>query len=827
QDVFSDIKKWSLGAEKFKATSFESGMKGIIKSAGFPEDVLMQENDPLCKSFVVAFPSTTMTPRIFRTYQAKVNQGHDYTVVQAARATSASPHFFKPVSISSGGVTETFIGTALGCSNPITFVLEEAVMAFGSSQSVACLVSIGAGYSSSWKPNNAFGEKIMALIHQIATGCEASAEAFAKNHDQISGFLYRFNVYQLYKMAVDDWNQQRETQAHSLAYLQTNRVKQKLKNLTNTLHDGLETTTLEIFTNGKFSANLHFKQTSEIVQALLPIIPAPSSLFTGQADILLHLKNYFDPHQSSLEMQVQKHVVLYGFGGAGKTQIALEFCDKFGSCVQLKDTTPNAALAWLCYQKKEWLMLFDSADNPNLDLYEFFPICKHANIFITSRNEASKLYAPNNHYKIQEMTSEDSLAVFYKASKRSKTEEAAVKELVKELGFLALAIVQAGSYLLYNQHIEVKQYLESYKKDMPRYLAQQSKHKLDKYQLSVYATWNLSYQKLNENAKPLLMLCGALHNYKIPVSILERAWRNLSNTHGVDTQRLHDFLNKFLTNNNEWSDELVEEAVDMLQAYSLVDIQKSENMLLDINSLLHKWAFQSLSEEEKTKAKQCAQQLFHCLGVGRLEYNDVSQWVLHIKALMTCLDYNCYDYRLAETIGKIFFVAYFWNDAEQLQQQVLDKCKEMLGSSHPHTVQAMSNLATTFWKMGKLAYAESLEQDVLEIRKKSIENSHPDTIEAMSKLAEIRSRGGKLKEAKVLQQQVLEIRKATLGINHSETMQAMSNLATTLRQSGQLEDAENFEQEVLKTRMEAFGNNHPYTIEAMSNLAVTLNKKGK
>ncbi|KAG6887705.1 hypothetical protein C0992_011131 [Termitomyces sp. T32_za158] len=106
--IFSDVKKWSNSTGRFKATVFESAMENILQSAKFSEDVLMQENDPPCKSFVVAFPSKNMTPRIFRTYQVGANQGSNCKVVQAARATTAAPDLFKPVSIifGSGGLNK-------------------------------------------------------------------------------------------------------------------------------------------------------------------------------------------------------------------------------------------------------------------------------------------------------------------------------------------------------------------------------------------------------------------------------------------------------------------------------------------------------------------------------------------------------------------------------------------------------------------------------------------------------------------------------------------------------------------------------------------------
>ncbi|KAG6883910.1 hypothetical protein C0993_002892 [Termitomyces sp. T159_Od127] len=314
QEVFSDVKKWNIKAEKFMATVFESSMRSILQSAGFPEDVLMREDDPLCKSFVVALPSANMTPRIFRTYQVNANQGYNCTVVEAARATTAAPRLFKPVSISSGGVSETFVGASLGYSNPTNLVLKEAVAVFGLSQPVACFVNIGAGHPGhvSWEHNNALGQ----LLHQLATNCEAQAEDFMENYLQIPGLFYRLSVDQgLQKIAIDDWNKLGEIKTHSLAYLQKVKIAQELDSLTNTLQNCSQTTSLEAL----------------FVQALLPIVPAPSPLFTGRADILSSLEEYFNPDKSSLKIQMQLYCVLHGLGGAGKTQIVLQFCHEFRS----------------------------------------------------------------------------------------------------------------------------------------------------------------------------------------------------------------------------------------------------------------------------------------------------------------------------------------------------------------------------------------------------------------------------------------------------------------------------------------------------------------
>ncbi|KAG6898959.1 hypothetical protein C0993_002268 [Termitomyces sp. T159_Od127] len=139
QEVFSNVKKWNFGTEKSMVAVFESSMRDIIQSAGFSEDVLMQENNPLCRSFVVALPSANITPRIFRTYQVNANQSYNCTIMQAVRATTATPGLFKPVSITSGGIPETFIGAGVRYGNPTKLALDEAFTVFGPFQPVACL----------------------------------------------------------------------------------------------------------------------------------------------------------------------------------------------------------------------------------------------------------------------------------------------------------------------------------------------------------------------------------------------------------------------------------------------------------------------------------------------------------------------------------------------------------------------------------------------------------------------------------------------------------------------------------------------------------------
>jgi Cdc6-like AAA superfamily ATPase len=70
---------------------------------------------------------------------------------------------------------------------------------------------------------------------------------------------------------------------------------------------------------------------NRIPQPMRPI-PVPSAIFTGRQSILQKLDKFFSPRPSG--SQKRRTFVLYGMGGAGKTQTALKFVEDHGArCV--------------------------------------------------------------------------------------------------------------------------------------------------------------------------------------------------------------------------------------------------------------------------------------------------------------------------------------------------------------------------------------------------------------------------------------------------------------------------------------------------------------
>ena len=71
-----------------------------------------------------------------------------------------------------------------------------------------------------------------------------------------------------------------------------------------------------------------------------PVIPRLTTMFTGRTDVLEQLAEYFDPSNSSVALRRQRIFVLYGLGGAGKTQIMAKFVNDHGDRYENSHQSP-------------------------------------------------------------------------------------------------------------------------------------------------------------------------------------------------------------------------------------------------------------------------------------------------------------------------------------------------------------------------------------------------------------------------------------------------------------------------------------------------------
>ncbi|KAJ7474070.1 hypothetical protein FB451DRAFT_1367085 [Mycena latifolia] len=571
--------------------------------------------------------------------------------------------------------------------------------------------------------------------------------------------------------------------------------------------------------------------------------PPPSRIFHGRQSILAKMHQYFTE-----DLGKQHIYVLYGLGGSGKTQIALKFIDesasKFSDIFLIDASTPETidtglkriaamkmigdtaqdALDWLRSKQNEWLLFFDNADDPKIDLHHFFPRCKYGNILITSRNPQLRGYG--SYSLVSDMEEVDAVELLLRSAAHDTTPENKITatEIVKALWYLPLAIVQAGAFILKSGSLN--SYLALYIKNKEQLLREKPAQSHDDYAWTVYTTWQISFDQLSKPAAMLLQFCSFLHHGGISEQIFKNASLYRFPTFGPSKQELQlpvKFLSNFLGLNCAWDSLCFWNVTNELQAYSLINFNAARNVF-SIHPLVHTWSRNTVADEESYH--YCMTALVG-MSIDPISEEDIELASLALLPHIGSLFHHEVPTNFRAQYGKMFLNTYNYKKAEQLLVVAVEKYRQVLGEDHVATLDVMGNLAVAYWRLGQYKSAEQLLILVLEKRRKHLGENHPDTLVAMIELACTYDRLGQFKEAAELRTVAVEKRRQILGDEHPSTLLAMNDLALANNRLGQFKTAEEIQIAVLARRRKISGDDHPETLVAMNNLAVVYQNLGQ
>ncbi|KAJ7711367.1 hypothetical protein B0H16DRAFT_600879 [Mycena metata] len=571
--------------------------------------------------------------------------------------------------------------------------------------------------------------------------------------------------------------------------------------------------------------------------------PPPSRIFQGRQAILDKMHQFFNTDSG------EQHIyVLYGLGGAGKTQIALKFIEQSSfsnvffvdtSKVETIDTglkgiavtksVGNSAqdtLRWLESNHNKWLVFFDNADDPKINLNDFLPKCNHGNIIITSRNPELRSYgAPT---LVSDMEEADATTLLLQRANKEPSEEnlKLATEIVKELYYLPLAIIQAGAFISKSE--DLGGYLALYHSNRARLLSEKAAQSHDDYAQTVFTTWQISFNQLSHLAATLLQLCSFLHYTGISEDMFSTASKYEPRSWSPPREELEkplQFLSRFVDPTGEWNSLKFLAVTNEIKAYSLISFD-TKTKLFSIHPLVHAWSRSTLLDEELLQS--CMSSILG-MCITEIPYNEIElasvQLIPHIVLLKGVNPDGGADFRNA--FWNIYHNAGKFQDAQGIAQQVVEKSRLLLGEDHRNTLLAMGDLAQTYWGLGEFQKAKELGVLVWEKRTKLLGEDHPDTLFAMGDLASTYSRLGEFQKAKELEVLVLEKYTKILGEDHPDTLSAMGNLAHTYSDLGQFQKAKQLEVLVLEKRTKLLGEDHPHTLLAMGNLASTYSDLGE
>jgi tetratricopeptide (TPR) repeat protein len=568
------------------------------------------------------------------------------------------------------------------------------------------------------------------------------------------------------------------------------------------------------------------------VQSRVWTVPHPRNRnFTGRKALLKDLRKKLTSGQPAALTQA-----IHGLGGVGKTQLANEYAYRHASdydavlWVRAEESTTLAAdfaalagelsvsepdtrdqdadvkavLRWL-REHTRWLLVFDNAEEGR-QIAKYLPQVGTGHVLITSRNPNWREYA--QPVVVEVMEPED--AVDFLLKRTGEKDRATAGKLAEELGFLPIALAQAGAYM------------EQKQKSLPDYLSlfQEYRDKVltpsDDYPLSIAATWELSFQAVRAHspaAADLLNLCAFFAPEDIPLDMIV-----------AGAKHLPDSLKNAVLEPLELDD-----MVGELGKYSLVEVDK-ERRTISSHRLVQEVVRDKLSSEERQMWAEAALQIVNS-GFS-YKKNDLSTWPIaamvlpHALAVITLPDLRKPDSKevsellsyLLSDIGLYLLHRAQYGEARNQLERALTIDEAVYGPDDSKVAADLGNLGKVLNALGDLQGARFNLERALTIDEAVYGPNHPHVATSLNELGRVLHDLGDLQGARSNLEKALAIYEAVYGPNHPHVAVGLSNLGGILQDLGDLQGARSNFERALAIDEAVYGPDHPEVATVLGNL---------
>ena len=544
------------------------------------------------------------------------------------------------------------------------------------------------------------------------------------------------------------------------------------------------------------------------------------------------------------------------------------------------EATEGAGKYWLSQLEEPWLLIIDNADNPDLDLASFFPDGDRGHILITTRNPDFRSHGTGGSVELKGLKEQDALLLLLKRAGVPRPWDASIEatgnEIARTLGYLALALIQAGTSI-FRKFCDLTDYLDFHNHYRNRRRSKQRSAPAHEDDDIVYSTFDFSMNYLqakhtvvSRDAVELLNIVGFYHFEHIRVDIFTKAVGNrlkalASSVNNPISSRLLSalvtrlkpppILPQLLRQDLETLHPYrVRRALHELYSLSLISYD-GKDASFSIHPLVHAWARDRLDQKEKALWSQIALNtltqsiLLPPEDAGEIHGEFRKDLLPHLDAcLMACpikIDYNrgwlgmlqlsCARFFLqtllliiqdqalnAGKCGYVYAERGRFEEATAYLSMVKDALVDIVGYENVKTMTAMLGLAGTYWGLGRLEEAILLQKRVVEARSKVFGPENRETLLAMDQLGRSYWLYGQYHEALRLQQITTDRMKAVLGSDHNDTLTALDNLGVTLGSWHRFQESMEIHQQVLHLREKSPGPKDLETLTTMNNLAMAL-----
>jgi CO dehydrogenase nickel-insertion accessory protein CooC1 len=565
-------------------------------------------------------------------------------------------------------------------------------------------------------------------------------------------------------------------------------------------------------------------------------VPARNADFTGRGATLELLRDKLAGGGRAVVVAQ----ALYGLGGVGKTQLALEYAHRFmadydlvwwvpserteetsGALAELArkmglkvgDNVAEAAEAALEELRRDttphWLLIFDNADDPK-QLEPYLPTGA-GHVLITSRNQAWSHSA--EPLEVDVFTMDESVTHLLRHV--PELDMADAQRVADALGNLPLAVEQASAWLE-QTGMPARAYVEQLATQSTRILAL---NQPPDYPMPVVATWNLSFERLKGRspaAVRLLQLCAFFSPGPISMDLLYSDEMNESLLPFDDTLSEKLMLGRVIRD---------------ISRFALVKVDQGTNSL-QIHRLVQAVIRSQMSDQEQAEARHEVHKILAGARPSQGETDDPANWstydIIWLHLGPSQAD-ECDDPRTRQLL--IDWVRYQWKHGEfesglNLARRLQNLWTHQLGPDHQQTLHLQFQIANILRSQGRFSDARDLDTYVLERQRAVLGPDHPHALITANGLGADLKALGDFQEALALDRETYESFKEQFGEDYPRALNAAHNLATSLRLVGNYTAARGLDEETLAGQRRVLGRDHPSSLSSAESLAHDMHAVG-
>ncbi|WP_422771065.1 FxSxx-COOH system tetratricopeptide repeat protein [Plantactinospora sp. WMMC1484] len=583
-------------------------------------------------------------------------------------------------------------------------------------------------------------------------------------------------------------------------------------------------------------------------------VPPRNVAFHGRRALLEDIRNRLSTTETVVLPQA-----LYGLGGVGKTQTALEYAHRFRADYDVvwwisarQPSVVRASLAELAEQLgvaagssvservtdvlnalrrgqpyRRWLIVLDNAEDP-AELRDILPQGP-GHTLVTTRNQAWAEKAKT--VEVGVFSRMESTAFLRRRANHLSESEASV--VARRLGDLPLAIEQAGAWLATTGE-PVEQYLERLERQLPQMLSEELP---PDYQETGAQPWLVSLESLRERSPAsakLLEICAFFAAEPIPMWLVYSE-RFVSVLVPYDpTLRDPVLMGRAIREIGRYALARIEagrSGVRADQRRRAGDSDDAGQTSIQLHPLVQAVIRASLPPEEAAGNREHVHAIL--AAANRKDPDRPENWSLYSDLWPHIVPPGTMGSEQPEVRQLLLDMArYLWKrvdytTCEELATASIAQWEQRFGADDPQTLLMRFHLANVLRLRAQYPAAHEIDQDVHQRLLRTLGGDHPYTLMAAGSLAGDLRALGRFVEARDLDEQTEPLARDVFGEFNPLALNAAHNLAVSLRLVGDLRRALQLDEDTFNRRRAVLGDRHPNTLYSAGNYGRDLRDIGE